>query len=82
MKSTISILAISIAFAGPAAAEEQLSVVGSWSGLPLHKQYEKPFWDEKMPAASGGQITAALTTHDQMGISGGRRIPYVGPRRF
>lgn len=82
MKSTISILAISIAIAGPVAADEQLSVVGSWSGLPLHKQYEKPFWDEKMPAASGGQITAALTTHDQMGISGGDVFRMLGQGVF
>ena len=82
MKPTISILAITVALAGPAAAEEQLSVVGSWSGLPLHKQYEKPFWDEKMPAASGGQITAALTTHDQMGISGGDVFRMLGQGVF
>lgn len=82
MKSTVSILAISIALAGPASAEEQLSVVGSWSGLPLHKQYEKPFWDEKMPAASGGQITAALTTHDQMGISGSDVFRMLGQGVF
>ena len=50
---------------------EELSVVGSWSGLPLHKQYEAPFWTEKLPDASGGDLTATLTTHDQMGISGG-----------
>ena len=52
-------------------AEQELSVVGSWSGLPLHKLYEAPFWNEKLPTASGGAITSNLTTHDQMGIKGG-----------
>jgi len=51
-------------------ADQELSVVGSWSGLPLHKQYEAPFWNETLPAASDGKITANLTTHDQMGIQG------------
>ncbi|MEM9635050.1 MAG: TRAP transporter substrate-binding protein [Pseudomonadota bacterium] len=66
--SAISMIALS---AGSAAHAEELAVVGSWSGLPLHKQYEAPFWGEKLPEISGGDLTAALTTHDQMGISGG-----------
>ncbi|MBN9671367.1 TRAP transporter substrate-binding protein [Roseibium aggregatum] len=66
--SAISLIALS---AGTLAQAEELSVVGSWSGLPLHKQYEAPFWTEKLPELSGGDLTATLTTHDQMGISGG-----------
>ncbi|MBO6825023.1 MAG: TRAP transporter substrate-binding protein [Sneathiella sp.] len=54
-----------------ALAQDTLSVVGSWSGLPLHKQYENPFWSKTLPAALGGNVDVALTTHDQMGISGG-----------
>lgn len=53
-----------------ATADQTFAVVGSWSGLPLHKQYEAPFWNEKLPAASDGKIKANLTTHDQMGIGG------------
>ncbi|WP_305984025.1 TRAP transporter substrate-binding protein [Roseibium sp. MMSF_3544] len=66
--SAISMIAIS---AGTNAEAEELAVVGSWSGLPLHKQYEAPFWNEKLPELSGGDLTSALTTHDQMGIAGG-----------
>jgi TRAP-type C4-dicarboxylate transport system substrate-binding protein len=66
--TTISLAALC---AGSAVSAEELSVVGSWSGLPLHKQYEAPFWTEKLPEVSGGDLTATLTTHDQMGISGG-----------
>ncbi len=64
------------------AQAEELSVVGSWSGLPLHKEYEKPFWDEKMPSASDGGITAILTTHDQMGIKGGDVFRMLGDGVF
>ncbi len=52
-------------------AQDTLSVVGSWSGLPLHKNYEAPFWTTALPEASGGTLEVALTTHDQMGIAGG-----------
>lgn len=54
-------------FASPALAED-LSVVGSWSSLPLHKQFEAPFWSSALPEASGGQLNVNLTTHDQMNL--------------
>ena len=48
-----------------------LAVVGTWSGLPLHKEFEQPFWTEHLPEASGGAVTVNLTTFDQMGVDGG-----------
>lgn len=58
--------------AGPVRADElTLSVVGSWSSLPLYKQYEEPFWTSTLPAASGGKITVNMTTFNQMGVKGG-----------
>ncbi|WP_299817581.1 TRAP transporter substrate-binding protein [uncultured Roseibium sp.] len=66
--SAVSMIALST---GTFAQAEELAVVGSWSGLPLHKQYEAPFWSEKLPEISDGDLTASLTTHDQMGIGGG-----------
>ncbi|KZD05775.1 TRAP-type C4-dicarboxylate transport system substrate-binding protein [Thalassospira sp. MBR-102] len=75
MKKTVSsLLAVSALGAGmmatPAFAED-LAVVGSWSSLPLNKQFETPFWTEELPAASNGEINVQMTTHDQMGIGGG-----------
>ena len=52
----------------PAAAQETLSVVGSWSSLPLHQDYETPFWTEVLPEAAGVEVQ--LTTFDQMGVEG------------
>ena len=69
MKFT-AILAASTILAAPLAAQE-LSVVGSWSSLPLHKQYEAPFWTETLPAASDGEINVSLTTHNQMNLGVG-----------
>jgi TRAP-type C4-dicarboxylate transport system substrate-binding protein len=69
MKKTIAIAAAVLA-ASPAWAED-LSVVGSWSSLPLHNDFEAPFWSETLPAASGGEITVALTTHNQMNLGVG-----------
>ncbi|MGX0903857.1 TRAP-type C4-dicarboxylate transport system substrate-binding protein [Roseovarius sp. MBR-79] len=70
MTRLTAVLAATTMLAAPAAAQE-LSVVGSWSSLPLHKEYEAPFWSETLPAASGGKISVALTTHNQMNLGVG-----------
>ncbi|MEO1774022.1 MAG: TRAP transporter substrate-binding protein [Pseudomonadota bacterium] len=77
MKRTLALLAATTAMAAPAMAEE-LSVVGSWSGLPLHKQYEAPFWSETLPSASGGDINVQLTTHNQMNLGVGDVFRLLG----
>ena len=70
MTRTLALLATTTALAAPAHAET-LSVVGSWSGLPLHIQHEAPFWSETLPAASEGALDVALTTHNQMNLGVG-----------
>lgn len=77
MNKTLSLLAATLIAASPAVAQE-LSVVGSWSGLPLHKQYEAPFWEETLPAASGGSIKVSLTTHNQMNLGVGDVFRLLG----
>ena len=77
MKRTLSILVASTALAMPAVAEN-LSVVGSWSSLPLHKQYEAPFWGTTLPEASGGKLTTEVTTHNQMSLGLGDIYPLLG----
>ncbi|MEN3792441.1 TRAP transporter substrate-binding protein [Fulvimarina sp. MAC3] len=66
-KTTLALAAATAMTVLPAHAES-LNVVGSWSSLPLHKQYEKTFWEETLPAATNGELQVALTTHDQMGV--------------
>ena len=77
MNKTFALLAATTALATPAIAED-LSVVGSWSGLPLHIQYEAPFWNDKLPAASGGEINVSLTTHNQMNLGVGDVFRLLG----
>ncbi|MEN2986889.1 TRAP transporter substrate-binding protein [Tistrella sp. BH-R2-4] len=48
----------------------QLSFVGSWSGLSLHKNFEKPFWSETLSKDSNGAVETQVTTFDQMGLAG------------
>lgn len=66
MKKKILMMSAAM-FASPAIAED-LSVVGSWSSLPLHKQFEAPFWSTILPEASRGEVSVNLTTHDQMNL--------------
>jgi TRAP-type C4-dicarboxylate transport system substrate-binding protein len=75
MKQTLAMLAAATALATPALAED-LSVVGSWSSLPLHNSYEAPFWSETLPAA--GDFNVELTTHNQMSLGLGDIYPLLG----
>ena len=77
MKKTIALLIATTALASPAIAED-ISVVGSWSSLPLHKQYEAPFWTTTLPEASGGNINVELTTHNAMSLGLGDIYPLLG----
>jgi TRAP-type C4-dicarboxylate transport system substrate-binding protein len=77
MRRTLTILAATTALATPTFAED-LSVVGSWSSLPLHIQYEVPFWTVTLPEASGGTINVELTTHNQMSLGLGDVYPLLG----
>ncbi|HSP24176.1 MAG TPA: TRAP transporter substrate-binding protein [Saliniramus sp.] len=62
------------AFATASPAQEidevTLSVVGSWSNLPLYQEFEEPFWTKTLPEASGGRITVEMTTFNQLGSNG------------
>ncbi|AXI47677.1 C4-dicarboxylate ABC transporter substrate-binding protein [Sulfitobacter sp. SK012] len=77
MNRTLSILLAGTMLSAPAFAED-LSVVGSWSSLPLHNQYEAPFWTKTLPDASGGSINVELTTHNQMSLGLGDIYPLLG----
>jgi TRAP-type C4-dicarboxylate transport system substrate-binding protein len=68
MKTTIIPAAIAAAILSTPAMAENFTVVGSWSSLPLHNEYEKPFWTEALPQASNGNLTSDLSTHNQMGL--------------
>lgn len=81
MKKLLIALTTSAALAVPAMADE-LSVVGSWSSLPLHKEYEAPFWGKTLPEASGGKLTTAVTTHNQMNLGVGEVFRLLGQGVF
>lgn len=68
MRSKLLMTAVASLFCVSAYAES-LSVVGSWSSLPLYKQYEKNYWTEVLPKASNGDIEVSMTTHNQMGTA-------------
>ena len=67
-----SALALGIV-AGPAAAEVQkykFEVVGTWGFLENWKEYESKFWNEQLPKASGGKLTANAKPYTELGLKG------------
>lgn len=81
MKKLFIALTTSAVMVAPVMAEE-LAVVGSWSSLSLHQQYEAPFWGETLPKASGGKLTTSVTTHNQMNLGVGEVFRLLGQGVF
>ncbi len=73
MKFLTAVAAATLFGVGAGAADidaTKLTYVGSWSGLVLFKQFEKPFWSETLTKDSGGKIEVDVSTFDQMGLKG------------
>ncbi|MBN8189412.1 TRAP transporter substrate-binding protein [Salipiger thiooxidans] len=82
MKKTM-MTALTVALLGSTAhGQEQLAVVGSWSNLPLYKQFTTPFWTEELPAMTDDAFAAQLTSFDQMGIAGADVLRMLGDGVF
>lgn len=59
---------------GTAAADmsaREFKVVGTWGNLASWNNLEKPFWDERLPAASDGKLTGSAIPITEAGLKGG-----------
>lgn len=81
-KKLLTLAVTSILASGSLHASDTLSVVGSWSSLPLNKQFETPFWTQILPEASNNEFQVQMTTHDQMGIGSGDVYRMLGDGVF
>ncbi|WP_295890703.1 TRAP transporter substrate-binding protein [uncultured Vibrio sp.] len=79
---TLALAVTSLCAVNQAYASETLSVVGSWSSLPLNKQFEKPFWTETLANETDNAFRVQMTTHDQMGIGSGDVYRMLGDGVF
>jgi TRAP-type C4-dicarboxylate transport system substrate-binding protein len=77
LAAVLSLAAAQIAHAGDL-PKTQLTVVGSISSLSQYKDYELPFWTERVPAKSGGAITATVQGFNEMGLKGGEVLRMLG----
>ncbi len=54
---------------GTAVFAKELRVVGSWNSLTMFKNFEKPFWTEKLPAAMPG-MKVEMTSLGEVNLKG------------
>ena len=47
-----------------------LKIVGSWDFLAQFRDFEKPFWEQTVPARSGGAVTTEIAAFNTMGLKG------------
>lgn len=69
-----SLIAGALMVTAPSASAEldkvQLKVIGTWSNLMPHIDFEKPFYTKDLKAASDGRITARLNGIVELGLKG------------
>ena len=64
-------LALSATSAGAADyGKREFKVVGTWGNLDQWKNHESRFWNESLPNASGGALTANAKPYTELGLSG------------
>ncbi|PLX70415.1 MAG: C4-dicarboxylate ABC transporter substrate-binding protein [Denitrovibrio sp.] len=80
-RNVVVMVLMILSFASVSFAQE-LKVVGSWSFLSLYKNFEVPFWTEKLPAATDGKISANLTSFNEMGMKGGEVFRLMSMKLF
>lgn len=73
---------MAVALSGAAQAAVDINVVGTWSSVSLHKDYEAPFWTQTLPEASDGELDVTLTTFDRMGVASGDVFRYLANGLF
>ncbi len=50
--------------------EYKFDVVGTWGFLENYKEFESKFWNETLPKASGGKLTANAKPYTELGLKG------------
>ena len=50
--------------------QKKFNVIGTWNFLTNWKMLEQPFWDQELPAASGGKLTGNLKSVTELNLKG------------
>lgn len=66
----VSVLALTSPLSAADIQKRQFDVVGTWGFLENWKQFEKKFWTETLPKASGGKLTANAKPYTELGLKG------------
>lgn len=63
-------LALGTATAQAEINEYKFEAVGTWGFLENYKEFEAKFWNEILPKASGGKLTANIKPQTELGLKG------------
>ena len=63
-------LAAGLALSASAQESHNFAVVGTWGGLAPWQDHEGPFWNQTLPQASGGRLTATARPLTELGMDG------------
>ena len=78
-----AVLACVVCAAAAGAAAEglprtHLKILGGLAGVRLYKDFEKPFWTERLPDLTSGAVTAEIAPFDESGLKPRELLQLVG----
>ncbi len=77
LKSTTAALMLTTPTWADDLPETELNVVGSWGMVSMYTDYTRPFFEEAIPAASSGKVTATIKPFNELGLDGSEIVRLV-----
>lgn len=73
-KTCLTAMSAAFLMTGAAGAQDfpktNLSVQGGWATAGIYQEIEVPFWTERLPSLTGGNVTASITSLNEKGLKG------------
>lgn len=73
-KACLAAISVALLASGTASAQDypktNLNVQGGWATAGIYQEIEVPFWTERLPSITGGNVTATIASLNEKGLKG------------
>lgn len=73
-KACLAAISLALLASGTASAQDypktNLNVQGGWATAGIYQEIEVPFWTERLPSITGGNVTATIASLNEKGLKG------------
>lgn len=73
-KACLAAISVALLTSGTVSAQDypktNLNVQGGWATAGIYQEIEVPFWTERLPSITGGNVTASIASLNEKGLKG------------